>query len=148
MSPHGFKAISIVPSCPGRLRGQTSRLRVLPVSSPGREAASLQNSLPAHFGLEDAARKWCELSQDPGLWAGVVSHSMAGEPVYKLVTQVRWGMCWPRNRAFLIKGCCWGGPSGVTSGYHGPLWKLPGASSLFGGSCTVSQSQSQAICCQ
>jgi hypothetical protein len=46
--------------------------------------------LRAHFGLPDAARKWRQLSREPGPWARVASHSKAGEPVYKLVTQVRW----------------------------------------------------------
>jgi hypothetical protein len=46
--------------------------------------------LRAHLGLQDAARKRREPSREPGPWAGVVAHSKAGEPVYKLVTQVRW----------------------------------------------------------
>jgi hypothetical protein len=46
--------------------------------------------LCAHFGLQDAARKWRERSREPGPWARVVSHSKAGELVHKLVTQVRW----------------------------------------------------------
>ena len=44
--------------------------------------------LCTHFGLQDAARKWREPRQEPGPWARVVSHSKAGEPVHKLVTQV------------------------------------------------------------
>jgi hypothetical protein len=46
--------------------------------------------LRAHLGLQDAARKRREPSQAPGPWAGVVTHSNSGEPIYKLVTQVRW----------------------------------------------------------
>jgi hypothetical protein len=46
--------------------------------------------LCAHLGLQDAARKRREPSREPGPWAGVVAHTKVGEPVYKLVTQVRW----------------------------------------------------------
>jgi hypothetical protein len=46
--------------------------------------------LHSHFGLQDAAWKWREPSWEPGAWARVMSHSKAGEPIYKLVTQVRW----------------------------------------------------------
>jgi hypothetical protein len=46
--------------------------------------------LRAHLGLQDAARKRREPSQEPGPWAGVVVHSRPGEAVCKLVTQLRW----------------------------------------------------------
>lgn len=64
------------------------------VTGPTREetwqGSSKLAKLRAHLGLQDAARKRREPSQEPGPWAGVVAHSKPGEPVYKLVTQLRW----------------------------------------------------------
>jgi hypothetical protein len=54
------------------------------------EGCSKLAKLRAHLGLQDAARKHQEPSQEPGAWAGVVVHSKPGEPVYKLITQVQW----------------------------------------------------------
>lgn len=64
------------------------------VTGPTQEETWLGSSklakLRAYLGLQDAARKRREPSQEPGPWAGVVAHSKPGEPVYKLVTQLRW----------------------------------------------------------
>lgn len=64
------------------------------VTGPTREetwaGSSKLAKLRAYLGLQDAARKRREPSQEPGPWAGVVAHSRLGEPVYKLVTQIRW----------------------------------------------------------
>jgi hypothetical protein len=64
------------------------------VTAPTRELAWAGSSklakLRAFLGLQDAARKRREPSQEPGPWAGVVVHSRPGEPVYKLITQSRW----------------------------------------------------------
>jgi hypothetical protein len=64
------------------------------VTGPTREltwaGSSKLAKLRAYLGLQDAARKWREPSQEPGPWAGVVIHSRPGEPIVKLITQVRW----------------------------------------------------------
>lgn len=64
------------------------------ITGPTREetwaGSSKLAKLRAYLGLQDAARKRREPSQEPGPWAGVVAHSRRGEPVYKLVTQIRW----------------------------------------------------------
>jgi hypothetical protein len=53
--------------------------------------------LRAHLGLQHAAGKHQEPSQEPGPWARVVIHSRPGEAVCKLVTQMRWD----RTKRFL-----------------------------------------------
>jgi hypothetical protein len=61
------------------------------VTAPTKELAwhgsSKLAKLRAYVGLQDAARKRRQPSQEPASWAGVVVHSRPGEPVYKLITQ-------------------------------------------------------------
>ena len=78
-----------------------------------RAVIGLLAKLCAHFGLQDAARKWREPSREPGPWARVVSHSKVGEPVYKLVTQVRWDKT-KRVLASITDFFC----SGISGGAH------------------------------
>jgi hypothetical protein len=59
-----------------------------PTSELTWQGSSKLAKLRAHLGLQDAAQKRREPSQEPGPWAGVVANSKAGEPIYKLVTQV------------------------------------------------------------
>ena len=54
------------------------------------QGSSKLAKLWVYLGLQDAARKRREPSQEPGPWAGVVVHLRPGKPVYKLITQSRW----------------------------------------------------------
>lgn len=61
-----------------------------PTSELAWSGSSKLAKMRSFLGLQDAARKRNEPSQEPGHWAGVVAHSKTGEPIYKLVTQLRW----------------------------------------------------------
>lgn len=59
------------------------------VTEPNREltwkGSSKLAKMRAYLGLQDAAQKQREPSQEPGPWAGMVVHSVGGEPAYKLI---------------------------------------------------------------